>query len=159
MEQIPQVNGQELSPKRSASGAFIFDTTYGKFVFIRRDNIPSIDWPNMIGIVGGGMEDGETPEEACRREIGEELLTSNGAPLQVKNLEKMTEFVNSRGTHIHMHIAEIDDSSQLVIGEEGQEIIRLTPNEMMIAAENEEFADDFNDLIKNIAPHAPLDTF
>ena len=38
-----------------------------------RDDIPDIPWPGMWGTFGGQIEVGETPLEAIKREIREEL--------------------------------------------------------------------------------------
>ena len=44
-----------------------------KVLLILRDNKTSIPYPNMWDIPGGQIEEGETPEEAIRREMMEEL--------------------------------------------------------------------------------------
>ena len=38
-----------------------------------RDDDPAIRWPGVWAIFGGGVEAGETPEAAARREMQEEL--------------------------------------------------------------------------------------
>ncbi len=45
----------------------------GKFLLLHRDNIPEITNPDKWGFVGGGVDEGETPEEAMRRECMEEV--------------------------------------------------------------------------------------
>ena len=45
----------------------------GKLLLQHRDNFPNIYFPNKIGLFGGLVDAGETPLEAIRREIREEL--------------------------------------------------------------------------------------
>ncbi|MBI2644539.1 MAG: NUDIX hydrolase [Candidatus Wildermuthbacteria bacterium] len=59
--------------------ALIFlENEEGKLLFLLRDNNPHIPFPNTWDLIGGHLEGSETPEEALRREvreeIGEELL-------------------------------------------------------------------------------------
>ncbi len=42
-------------------------------LLLLRDNKVDIPFPNMWDITGGGVEENETPEEAVRREMDEEL--------------------------------------------------------------------------------------
>jgi 8-oxo-dGTP diphosphatase len=46
----------------------------GKVLLQLRDDIPHIPWPNTWGTFGGQIEEGETPEDAMKREIREELM-------------------------------------------------------------------------------------
>ncbi len=45
----------------------------GRYVMQLRDNIPQIWYPNHWGCFGGGVNPGEKPEDALRRELLEEL--------------------------------------------------------------------------------------
>jgi 8-oxo-dGTP diphosphatase len=57
----------------SGSKIFIKNKKTGRFLFILRDDIETIPYPNCWSIVGGGIEKGETPIEALKREIEEEI--------------------------------------------------------------------------------------
>lgn len=53
--------------------AIILENEKGEFLLALRDNKPGIPFPNHWDLIGGHVEDGETPEEALVREVKEEL--------------------------------------------------------------------------------------
>lgn len=55
----------------------------GKALLQHRDDIPTIYWPGAWAIFGGMVEEGETPEEAVRREMMEELSLALEGPLDL----------------------------------------------------------------------------
>src|SRR5262245_14080469 len=57
---------------RETSGALLIDTE-GNFLFQRRDDIPTILYPDKIALFGGHREKGETFLECIVREVGEEI--------------------------------------------------------------------------------------
>ena len=66
---VGAVNDQEAPPfaqARAAAGALFFDDS-GRVLLVRPTYKPSMDIP------GGYVEPGETPYEACVREVQEEL--------------------------------------------------------------------------------------
>lgn len=65
------------------SKVFIKNIKTNKYLFVLRDNIPTILYPNMYGLLGGGIEAEETPLEALKRELVEE---SN---IQVFNIKEL----------------------------------------------------------------------
>jgi 8-oxo-dGTP diphosphatase len=53
--------------------AIILENDNGDFLLALRDNKPGIPFPNHWDLIGGHVEEGETPEEALVREFKEEL--------------------------------------------------------------------------------------
>jgi 8-oxo-dGTP diphosphatase len=51
----------------------ILENDKGEFLLALRDNKPGIPFPDHWDLIGGHVEDGETPEEALIREVKEEL--------------------------------------------------------------------------------------
>ena len=45
----------------------------GKLLMLLRDDIPTIPSPDTWSLIGGTMEDGETPLETLKREVQEEI--------------------------------------------------------------------------------------
>ena len=52
---------------------FIINRKINKILLVLRDNKPSIPSPNCWSLFGGGIEPGESPVEALKREISEEI--------------------------------------------------------------------------------------
>ena len=53
--------------------AIILENNSGELFLALRDNKPGIPFPNHWDLIGGHVEEGETPEEALIREVKEEL--------------------------------------------------------------------------------------
>lgn len=53
--------------------AIILENEKGEFLLYLRDNKPGIPFPAYWDLIGGHVEEGETPEEALVREVKEEL--------------------------------------------------------------------------------------
>jgi 8-oxo-dGTP diphosphatase len=53
--------------------AIIFENEKGELLLYLRDNKPGIPFPGHWDLIGGHVEEGETPEQALIREVKEEL--------------------------------------------------------------------------------------
>jgi 8-oxo-dGTP diphosphatase len=53
--------------------AIILENDKGEILLYLRDNKPGIPFPDYWDLIGGHVEEGETPEEALVREVKEEL--------------------------------------------------------------------------------------
>jgi 8-oxo-dGTP pyrophosphatase MutT (NUDIX family) len=62
---------QEEEPKYKNALAIIFNVD-NEILILKRSQYEEQWMPNKFGLVGGGVEEGETPEEAMRREVIEE---------------------------------------------------------------------------------------
>ena len=62
-----------LRKKIKPQCGLLIENAEGKILLQLRDNTQAIPYPNCWGTFGGQIEDGETSEQAIRREIKEEL--------------------------------------------------------------------------------------
>jgi 8-oxo-dGTP pyrophosphatase MutT (NUDIX family) len=69
---------------RRVAGALLVAET-GRYLMQRRDDFPSIPFPGAWSCFGGGIEPGEAPEAALRRELAEELSYA------ARTIERFTE--------------------------------------------------------------------
>lgn len=72
-----------------------------KFFIQRRDSEAEVR-PGLLGLWGGGFEDGEGPLDALMREMKEEL------ELEVHSFEFLGEFEDEVPTHKHVYYFEAD---------------------------------------------------
>jgi 8-oxo-dGTP pyrophosphatase MutT (NUDIX family) len=79
-----------LKPARAAVALIVLED--GRYLLQLRDQKPGIFFPGHWGLFGGAIEPGETPEQAVRREIKEELELS--APPQI---DHVTDFAFTYG--------------------------------------------------------------
>lgn len=59
--------------KKLRAVGILFENKKGEILFLLRDDIPSIQFPNQWDVLGGCVEGGETSKEAIKREMKEEL--------------------------------------------------------------------------------------
>jgi 8-oxo-dGTP diphosphatase len=70
--------------------AIILENDNGEFLLALRDNKDWIPFPNHWDLIGGHVEEGETPEEGLVREIKEELGIDIGEYKFYKTFECLT---------------------------------------------------------------------
>lgn len=91
----------------------------GKFLLQHRDNKPEITNPDKWGFVGGGIDEGETPEEAVRRECMEEVGVIPQGLIRLGRIKTSVRF--------YAHLTD-EEAQNLVLGE-GQAINFFTIEE------------------------------
>lgn len=116
---------------KNGAKVFIKNKKTGEFLFFLRDNKPDIPNPNRWGMLGGGIEDGELPEEALKREVGEE---SNIVLTDIKLLgeKNITLIVNEKPTpgKIYFFLAYTDNTLENLTLQEGQKLGYFTLEKM-----------------------------
>jgi 8-oxo-dGTP pyrophosphatase MutT (NUDIX family) len=71
----------------------------GELLLLRRSP-DTLRWPGRWGIAGGGVEAGETPEQALIRELREEL----GSDIRLRNLRGPDRLIAIGGYGGHIHL-------------------------------------------------------
>ncbi len=99
----------------------LFVNGRGEILLQLRDNIPTIRFPNHWGAVGGGIEPGESPEQALRREVMEEVG------------ETLTHFlpcgVYPASSLIYVFAARLDVAAESMRITEGQRVQFFEPRD------------------------------
>lgn len=105
----------------SVTGVRIIPIYRGKCLFQLRDNKPNIQHPNKWSFVSGSIEDGESWEEAIRRECQEEI------GINPQDLRYLGYSGVSACFYAYLSDEEVN---QLILGE-GQEIRFFDPSEIL----------------------------
>lgn len=74
-----------------------------EILLFHRDNKPECKYPLHWQIIGGGIEEGETPEDALVREVKEE------ASYEAKNFTFIEKTIGSLGEDVFWFLIKIDD--------------------------------------------------
>lgn len=123
-----------MAESRRGAGVLFFDRRTQRVLLVRRDNIPTIPFPDHLDILGGHTEPGETPEETVVREIAEELEDlRHGAPFVLVGHRLFTVFTDARGVTDWVFCKEADFSLADVRLKEGQELVWVTEAEARAA--------------------------
>ena len=104
------------APFGGAKAALIHGT---RLVVLRRDDIPTIDYPGMIDLPGGGREGEETPEETAARETFEET----GLEIATPRFRDARPYTTGAVTNWFMTAAITEEETRaLRLGDEGQAV-------------------------------------
>ena len=119
-----------MSENRRGAGVLFYDRHKQRVLVYRRDNTPTIPFPDQFDILGGHTEVGETPDETVVREIAEELedLRSN-SPFVLQGYRLFTIYTDARGVTDYVFCKAADFDLADVRLKEGQELVWLTEAE------------------------------
>jgi len=110
------------SSQTSQQVATAIVTYNGKVLLLQRDYNTGIKDPGMWQLPGGGVEEGETPEQAVRREMKEEIGVT----------PKNVRFLGEPQTGIFVYHAVLlpEEVAKIVKGDEGKDLSFFTLPEM-----------------------------
>ncbi|HSX14457.1 MAG TPA: NUDIX domain-containing protein [Candidatus Saccharimonadales bacterium] len=123
---IEHETGNERQPTSRGAGIIFHIKPTDQLMFFLRDDRPDISCPGMIDIIGGHLEGDESPEEAARREVGEELKDKDtGQSFVASDIKLFKTWVDDRPGEHNVFVAELDSVPNLRT-DEGQGLVFLT---------------------------------
>ena len=109
------------------AAVMLFVNARGEVLLQLRDNVPTIRFPNHWGCIGGGVERGETPEQAMLREVREELGIAPGP-------HEYAGTYNGYSGDIHIYTSRLDVTAESLMPglTEGQRVAWFAPQAAMM---------------------------
>lgn len=111
------IEKEEMIKPKDGAKVIIFSPD--KILLFHRDNIPTISSPDCWQLVGGGIEEGETPEEGLIREVKEEVS------YDLKEFKLISKTIGTTGGNVWVYTTSVDkeEETKFILGPgEGQEI-------------------------------------
>lgn len=119
-----------MSDRIRGAGVFFFNAATERVLFYRRDDAPTIPFPNHVDILGGHIEHGETPEQAVVREMAEEIDDlRTGQPYVLCGHRLFTVHTDPQGVVDYLFSKRADFELADVRLKEGQTLLWLTEEE------------------------------
>ncbi len=100
------------------SKILLFDRN-DKLIIYLRDDKPTIPYPNHWDLLGGMVEEGESPTEAIIREVEEEVSLILDIPTY------FGEYTSDEGDIFHMFQAQVDVTPETLVLLEGQRLTSI----------------------------------
>lgn len=98
--------------------AIIIENSQGEILLLLRDDDPGISFPNHWTLVGGKVEDDETPETAAHREMLEEIGVDTNVTFW-KQYDRRHPFAI---VEQHIYVGKIDIPRESLTLGEGQDV-------------------------------------
>lgn len=109
------------------SVSIILLTNNDKIVLQHRDDISNIEYPNYWGLIGGWIETNESPLDAIKREVFEELYALDKGIIKVKDLKLLiSEFRDDKGWTEYVFVGKLHNQIECLRIKEGQSIAEFT---------------------------------
>ncbi len=127
-------------------GVLFFQRARNAVLLFRRDDKPTIPFPNMLDILGGHVEAGETPDEAIVREMREELRdTRTQLPFELRKHQLFRRYVDARRCEQSIYYLEVDFETDDLELLEGRELVWLSAADL---EQGRKLAFDFEDVVR-----------
>lgn len=99
----------------STGTSIIFVNSDNQVLLCLRDDIPTIPYPNRWDILGGHIEEGETPEECIIREIKEEIGFNlvNPRLFEVERNASLTNYTFWQRADFDLSLIELREGQRL----------------------------------------------
>lgn len=114
--------------QRAVCGVILY-TNDGRVLLQQRDDKPDIPYPAYWTFFGGAVEAGETPDEAIRRELWEELELETPLTFWLDYICPVRSKPGGVTTRNYMYVARLDQPLESLTLHEGQAMRLFTPQE------------------------------
>src|SRR5687768_8716894 len=112
--------------KRLPCVSIIIENSEGEILLLLRDNKSTIMFPNHWTLVGGKVEDGETPEMAAHRELAEETGLKTTLAFWTRYDRQHPLFIVDQ----HIYTAKVNAPADSLLLGEGQALQFFKPDEI-----------------------------
>ena len=112
--------------KRIPCASIIVENTEGEVLLLLRDNKSTIGFPNHWTLIGGTVEDSETPEMAAQRELAEETGLKATLTFWTRYDRQHPLFIVDQ----YIYLTKVDTSHESLVLGEGQALQFFKPAEI-----------------------------
>lgn len=118
--------------KKRGCGIIFYHPRKDAVLVFRRDDAEGIPFPNMLDLLGGHVEEGETPQEAAVREMAEELVDlRTGRGFVPTRMCPFHRYLDVRGCEQNIFVAQADFEIADLHLLEGRELVWLSRGDVV----------------------------